>query len=76
MAPNITPDKETGIGTWSSADITWYLQNGFEPEGDSAQGLMWELIEHGYQHLSEDDLAAMAVYLRGLEPIEHNVGRD
>jgi mono/diheme cytochrome c family protein len=76
LAPNITPDKETGIGTWSSADITWYLQNGFEPEGDSAQGLMWELIEHGYQHLSEDDLAAMAVYLRGLEPIEHDVGGD
>ena len=73
LAPNITPDKETGIGTWSTADITWYLQNGLEPEGDAAEGLMWELIEHGYQYLSDGDLAAIALYLRSIEPIEHSV---
>ncbi len=76
LAPNITPDRETGIGAWSTVDITWYLQNGLEPEGDSAQGLMWELIENGYQHLSESDLAAIAVYLRSLEPIRHVVSGE
>ncbi len=74
MAPNITPDRATGVGAWSMPDMTWYLQSGLEPDGDSVQGVMWEVIEQGYQHLSEEDLEAIALYLRSLAPIEHAVG--
>ncbi len=75
-APNITPDSTTGVGTWSKPDMTWYLQTGLEPDGDSAQGLMWEVIEQGYQHLSEDDLDAVATYLQSLKPIENDLGKE
>ena len=54
--------------------MIWYLQSGFEPDGDTAQGVMWEVIEQGYQHLSERDLDAIAVYLQTLKPIEQFVG--
>lgn len=73
LAPNITPDEATGIGKWSSPDIVWYLQTGIKPDGDDTQGLMSELIEHGYKHLTEVDLRAIAGYLRSLPPIRHKV---
>jgi len=72
-APNLTPDRETGLGSWSEADIVYYLQTGLRPDGDSAQGLMAELIENGYTKLTEADLKAIATYLRGLKPIRNKV---
>jgi mono/diheme cytochrome c family protein len=72
LAPNLTPDPETGLGEWSAADVIWLLQTGFEPDGDDVQGLMRELIEHGYSHLSREDLAAIATWLGSLEPV-HNL---
>jgi mono/diheme cytochrome c family protein len=71
FAPNITPDSATGIGKWSTADIVYYLQTGLDPQGDSAQGLMGELIENGYSKLTEQDLQAVATYLKALKPIYH-----
>ncbi|MGE3539983.1 MAG: cytochrome c [Candidatus Tectimicrobiota bacterium] len=73
LAPNITPDPETGIGNWSVADMVWYLQTGLKPDGDDTQGLMSEVIEHGYKHLPEQDLRAIAVYLRTLPPLRNKV---
>ena len=73
LSPNITPHEETGIGSWSQPDITWFLQWGFKPDGNDAQGLMGEVIEHGYQHLEDKDLEAMAIYLMSLEPIDNEV---
>jgi mono/diheme cytochrome c family protein len=73
LAPNITPDKATGIGNWTLEDIVWYLQTGLKPDGDDTQGLMSEVIEHGYQHMPEADLRAIAVYIRSLKPIAHKV---
>jgi mono/diheme cytochrome c family protein len=73
LAPNITPDTETGIGEWSHADVTWFLQTGFKPDGDDTQGLMSELIDHGYKYLTEADQQAIAVYLRALTPIRNKV---
>jgi mono/diheme cytochrome c family protein len=73
LAPNITPDAATGIGEWSIPDIVWFLQTGFKPDGDDAQGLMSELIDNGFKHLTEADLRAIAVYLQSLKPIDHKV---
>jgi mono/diheme cytochrome c family protein len=71
-APNITPDGETGIGDWSTADMVWFLQTGLYPDGDSTQGTMLEVIDNGYAHMSEEDLRAIDRYLRSLAPV-HNV---
>jgi mono/diheme cytochrome c family protein len=73
LAPNITPHTETGIGAWSTPDIVWLLQTGFKPDGDDTQGLMSELIENGYKHLTEADLQAVAAYLRTLKPMHNKI---
>jgi len=76
LAPNITPHEGTGIGEWSQADLVWYLQTGFKPDGDDTQGLMSEVIEHGYANLPTEDLEAIAEYLQTTPPIENRVTRD
>jgi hypothetical protein len=73
LAPNITPDDETGIGEWSVRDIVWFLQTSFKPDGDDARGLMAETVEHGYRRLEESDPKAIALYLESLPPIRNEV---
>jgi len=73
LAPNITPHEATGIGSWSEADLVWYLQMGLKPDGDDTQGLMSEVIEHGYAELPTSDVEAIAVYLRSVPAIENSV---
>jgi len=75
LAPNITPHDATGIGKWSRADLVWYLETGFKPDGDDTQGLMSEVIEHGYANLPTEDLEAIAEYLQSLPAIENRVTR-
>jgi mono/diheme cytochrome c family protein len=76
LAPNITPDRATGIGDWSIEDLVWYLEMGLKPDGDDTQGLMSEVIEHGYSHLPAEELRAIAVYLKSLPAIENEVKGD
>lgn len=73
LAPNITPDRKTGIGRWSIPDLVWYLEMGIKPDGDDTQGLMSEVIEHGYTHLPASDLKAIAIYLESVAPIENDL---
>ena len=73
LAPNITPHEATGIGSWSTPDILWFLQTAFKPDGDDSQGLMGEVINEGYRHLEEDDLKAIAVFLQDIPAIDNKV---
>jgi mono/diheme cytochrome c family protein len=69
--PNITPDRDTGIGKWTEIDIAWLLETGFKPDGNDVQGAMSELIEYGSSHLTEDDRMAVATYILSLAPIRY-----
>ena len=71
--PNITPDAETGIGSWSEADLVFFLRTGFTPGGDDVQGEMREAIDDGLRHLTQEDLEAMAAYLKALPAIRNTV---
>jgi mono/diheme cytochrome c family protein len=73
IAPNITP-HETGIGGWSEADIVGLLRDGLTPEFDDVQGAMAEAIEDGLKDLTEDDLRAIARYLKTVPPVANDVG--
>jgi mono/diheme cytochrome c family protein len=73
LAPNITPHETTGIGAWSIPDMVWFLETGLKRNGDDVQGLMSEVIEHGYKHLTSDDWQAIAAYIRSLRPIHNKV---
>ena len=76
LAPNITPHKKTGIGDWSRVDISYFLETGMKPDGDDTQGLMSEVIEHGYQYLLPEDLDALAEYLISIVPIKNYLQQD
>ena len=76
LAPNVTPHKITGIGDWTKVDISYFLETGMKPDGDYTQGLMAEVIEHGYYYLKVEDLDAVAEYLISLLPINNNLKQD
>ena len=71
--PNITPDKETGIGDWKREDIVELLINGTKPDLDNVQGLMAEVIEHGYKSMTKEDALAIADYLKSIPPIKNKI---
>jgi mono/diheme cytochrome c family protein len=71
--PNITPDAQTGIGSWTRQELTEYLRSGMEPDGDFAGGLMAEYIDHGFKHLTVEDRDAVAEYVLSMPPIAHQV---
>jgi len=64
-APDISSDKESGIGRWSEQNIIDYLHTGSD-EKSVAAGPMAEAVEHSTQYFTQDDLQSIAVYLRSL----------
>jgi mono/diheme cytochrome c family protein len=74
--PNITPDKETGIGDWKREDIAELLNSGTKPDLDNVQGLMYEVIQgvgHGYKDMTKEDALAIADYLKSIPAIKNKV---
>jgi mono/diheme cytochrome c family protein len=67
-APNITPDMETGIGSWSLADIETLLKTGMTPESDMVGSGMKSVVR-GTSKLTDADRHAIAVYLKSVRPI-------
>ncbi|MBR0953527.1 c-type cytochrome [Bradyrhizobium canariense] len=64
--PNITQKR---LGEWSAKDIAYFLKTGELPDGDSVGGAMTRVIKNTSQ-LSDDDLSAMADYLKSLPPVD------
>ena len=71
--PNITPDKETGIGDWKREDIAEVLLSGTKPDLDNVQGLMAEVVEHGYKNMTKEDALAIADYLKSVPPVKNKI---
>jgi len=71
--PNITPDKQTGIGDWSRNDIAELLLTGTKPDLDKAEGLMAEVIEAGIKNIKREDAFAIADYLKSIPPITNKI---
>ena len=70
VPPNLTPDKETGLGGWTDDQIIDAITKGVRPDGRKLAPIM------PYQELSRltsDDAHAIVAYLRGLPPVEHAV---
>jgi mono/diheme cytochrome c family protein len=76
--PNITPDKETGIGEWKREDIVELLIAGTKPDLDNVQGLMYEVIQgtpHGFKDMKKEDALAIADYLKSIPAIKNKVDK-
>ena len=61
--PAIDPSAPN-MQNWSAEEIAEVLKTGFTPEFDNLQGSMAEVIEEGLSHLSDDDLLAIATFLK------------
>jgi mono/diheme cytochrome c family protein len=69
-APNITQDKETGIGKWSDAEIKKLMRTGENPKGVHIAMVM----PTGFYHaMTERDVDAVVAYLRTIKPISNKV---
>lgn len=66
--PNLTADRETGLGAWSEAEIITAVRTGVRPDGRILAPVMpW----HAYGHLTDEDAGALAHYLATLPPVRH-----
>ena len=65
-APNITSDGRQGVGQWSEDEIATYLKTGAAPGHGVAIGPMRETINDSLSHLTDDDLHAIASYLKSI----------
>jgi mono/diheme cytochrome c family protein len=66
-APDLTGNRRTGIGDWTIDDIPLYLKTG-RNRYDIASGPMADAVTHSTSQLTDDDLRAIAVYLKDLAP--------
>ena len=69
-AANVTSDKETGIGSWSVDDIKKVLITGVRPNGVPVANVMPTGF---YRILTDDDLNAIAAYVKSLPPVKNKV---
>ena len=68
--PNITPDKETGIGLWSDQEIDRAIRMGLGRHAGRRIAVMpWQ----GYTKMTNADVTAIVGYLRSIDPVEHQV---
>ncbi|MBN3787891.1 c-type cytochrome [Burkholderia sp. Ac-20353] len=65
FASNLTGEHNTGLGRWSDADVAQFLKTGANRHA-TAFGSMVSVINHSTQGLTDDDLAAVARYLKSL----------
>jgi mono/diheme cytochrome c family protein len=66
-SPNITADRETGIGAWTDADFLNAVHKGIDNEG---RRLYPAFPYESYTLLAEDDVRAIKAYLFSL-PVAH-----
>ena len=64
-APSLTSNREAGLGNWEIKDITDLLQVGVSHRG-TVYGPMAEVVYNSLQYLTDEDVTAMAVYLKAL----------
>ena len=65
---NITPDKDTGIGNWSDAELKRFLVSGIRPNGTRVAPIMPTAF---YTVLTARDLDALTAYLRSVPAVRH-----
>jgi hypothetical protein len=68
VAPNITPDVETGAGRWTDDMLARAIREGI---GHDGRALYWGMWYQSFAGLSDEDLAAVIVYLRALPPVRN-----
>jgi hypothetical protein len=71
VSRNLTPDKETGLGARTDADVKRVLRSGVFPDGRSIShtAMPWSQ----FSNWTDEDLHAVVVYLRHIKPVRHEI---
>ena len=72
-AANITPDPETGIGTWTDEEIITAIRQGTNKEG---RIIFPPMPVPTYNAVSDDDVKAIVAYLRTVPPVHNEVAES
>lgn len=67
VAPNITSDKETGIGNWSDDTLARAIREGI---GHDGRALFPVMPYTNFRSMSDEDLASVIVFIRTLPPVK------
>jgi mono/diheme cytochrome c family protein len=68
--PNLTPDKDTGLGGWTDAQIATALTTGKRPDGRELAPIM---PYRAFANLTKVDVDAIVAFLRTLAPVKNKV---
>ena len=71
ISSNITPDVETGIGSWTDGEILRAIREGVSKDGRALFGFM---PYQKFRSMSDEDAYSVVAYLRRLQPIKSKVG--
>ena len=70
VGPNLTPDKQRGLGNWTNEQIVTALTTGVLPDGRILAPIMpWQ----SFAKLTKSDALAIAAFLKSLPPVRHQV---
>ncbi|MET0290628.1 MAG: cytochrome c [Pseudoxanthomonas sp.] len=72
LAVNLRGNAADGLGAWSEQDIVDLLRTGRTPHHAVVGQAMADVVEHSTQHLTDDDLHAIAAYLKTLPATSSN----
>jgi len=73
VASNITPDRETGIGNWTDAQIIRSIREGVRPDGS----IIGPPMPIGfYRGMSDADVKAIVAWLRAQPAVKHPVTKS
>jgi len=68
-SPNLTPDRETGAGRWSDDQLSRAIREGI---GNDGRALFPMMPYEQFRSMSDEDVAAIVVYLRTVPPVKHH----
>ena len=66
--PNLTPDKDTGIGNWTEEQFARAMHEGVDGNGDH----LYPVFPYtDYTKVTDDDVQAIFAYLQSLKPVSY-----
>ena len=69
--PNLTPDDDTGIGTWTDDNLANAIRTGLDKEGLE----LCPQMKH-FADMSDYEAYSIVKYLRSLPPVKNKVPRS
>jgi mono/diheme cytochrome c family protein len=70
VGPNLTPDRETGLGAWTTEQIVTAIRTGKRPDGRMLAPVM---PYNDFASMTKEDALAIAIYLKSLPAISNKV---